>query len=176
LLDGAAARWTAAVEALEIPLTLPSTKIARAATIVVGSSRYELLPGPSPSLEVSFEVDDPRLARSAAWGGDVDDFRARIAPARTFAFARDIEELLASSLARHVDPSSVVVIAPGAVHCAGRPFEADEPARHKLLDLMGDLYLHGGPPLGVVRATRPGHAANLEAFRRAVASGVVAPR
>ena len=43
-----------------------------------------------------------------------------------------------------------------------------EPARHKLLDLLGDLYLHGGPPLGRVRVTRPGHASNARALRRAL--------
>jgi UDP-3-O-[3-hydroxymyristoyl] N-acetylglucosamine deacetylase len=57
---------------------------------------------------------------------------------------------------------------------AGAPFLADEPARHKLLDLVGDLYLYGGPPRGRVRATRPGHGATHEAMRRALAEGLVA--
>ena len=49
----------------------------------------------------------------------------------------------------------------------------DEPARHKLLDLMGDLYVHGGPPLGRIRVTRPGHASNAGALRRALDEGVL---
>jgi UDP-3-O-[3-hydroxymyristoyl] N-acetylglucosamine deacetylase len=68
------------------------------------------------------------------------------------------------------------VLAPGVVHHAGRPFSADEPARHKLLDLIGDLYLHGGPPLGLVRALRPGHAANAAAIQQALAEGIVERR
>jgi len=52
----------------------------------------------------------------------------------------------------------------------------DEAARHKLLDLIGDAYLHGGPPIGRVRAHRPGHAANHAAFARAKELGVIVAR
>jgi UDP-3-O-acyl-N-acetylglucosamine deacetylase len=67
----------------------------------------------------------------------------------------------------------VVVLTPDGALSAGRPFEPDEPARHKLLDLVGDLYLYGGPPVGHVRAVRPGHAANALAMRRARDEGIV---
>jgi len=87
----------------------------------------------------------------------------------------EVEELVRRGLARHVDPASVVVLAPDAVLSAGRAFTPDEPVRHKLLDLLGDLYLHGGPPLGCVRAHRPGHAPNARALRRALAEGVLVP-
>jgi UDP-3-O-[3-hydroxymyristoyl] N-acetylglucosamine deacetylase len=99
-----------------------------------------------------------------------------LAPARTFAREVDLEPLVRSGLARHVEPSSVVVLAPDAVHHAGLPFSRDEPARHKLLDLIGDLYLHGGPPIGSVRALRPGHAANAAAIERAFADGILVCR
>src|SRR5690606_8548586 len=114
-----------------------------------------------------------RLERHAAWRGDPDDFRERIAPARTFGFAHELDSLLARDLARHVDPASVVVLAVDRVLSAGPPFRADEPARHKLLDLIGDLYAHGGPPAGTVHAIRPGHAATHEAVRRALEEGIV---
>jgi UDP-3-O-acyl-N-acetylglucosamine deacetylase len=70
----------------------------------------------------------------------------------------------------------VVVLTPDAILCAGRPFAPDEPARHKLLDMMGDLYLHGGPPAGRLRAVRPGHAANARAFARAREEGILVSR
>ena len=121
------------------------------------------------------ELGDSRLSASASWSGDAIDFAARIAPARTFALARDADELVVAGLARHVDPASVVLVADDAIHSAGMPFAPDEPARHKLLDLMGDLYLRGGPPRGTVRATRPGHAANAEACRIALSNGLLEP-
>lgn len=173
LLDGGAGAWVVAVGRLALPWRAPQQRIARAAVIDVGASRYAFDPGDSQRVEVIVELDDPRLARSAAWSGDAIDFAARIAPARTFALARDAAELMTAGLARHVDPASVVLVADDAIHSAGAPFAPDEPARHKLLDLMGDLYLRGGPPLGTLLATRPGHAANAEACRIALESGLL---
>lgn len=176
LLDGGAARWVAAIETLGIERTPPPARITRAEIILAGLSRYEFSPGPTSTVEVTLELDDARIAAAARWGGDVEDFRVRIAPARTFAFARGVDELASLGLARHVEPSSVVLVTSDAIHCAGQPFAGDEPARHKVLDLMGDLYLFGGPPLGTVRVVRPGHTANAHAFREARAAGLFAVR
>jgi UDP-3-O-[3-hydroxymyristoyl] N-acetylglucosamine deacetylase len=175
LLDGGARAWCDALAELVAGGAGPRLRVSHAAVIEAGSSRFEFTPGGEGiDVEVRLELDDPRVAPTARWRGDPGDFRARIAPARTFALARDVEELARANLARHVPPSSVVLLAPDSVHCAGPPFAADEPARHKLLDLVGDLYLYGGPPLGRVHAIRPGHAANAQAFRRARESGVLA--
>jgi UDP-3-O-[3-hydroxymyristoyl] N-acetylglucosamine deacetylase len=119
---------------------------------------------------------DPRIAKTARWDGDPRDFRERIAAARTFGFAHEVEALAARGLASHVAPESVVVFAPDAVLFSGRPFTADEPARHKLLDLAGDLFVHGGPPIGRVIAHRPGHAATHAAMRDARSMGIVVRR
>jgi UDP-3-O-acyl-N-acetylglucosamine deacetylase len=57
-----------------------------------------------------------------------------------------------------------------------RPPEPNEVARHKLLDLVGDLALFGGPPRGRIVAERPGHAATQEIAREALARGILARR
>jgi UDP-3-O-[3-hydroxymyristoyl] N-acetylglucosamine deacetylase len=176
LLDGGASAWCAAIEGLHLAAALPRARIVREAVVDVGGSRYELSPGEhvDVGVAIAFEgFDATRISPEARWRGDATDFRARIAPARTFALTRDIGELAAAGLARGVDPSAVVLLAPDAVHSAGRPFSSDEPARHKLLDLVGDLYLTGGPPLGRLRAVRPGHAANAHAMKRAFAEGIL---
>jgi UDP-3-O-[3-hydroxymyristoyl] N-acetylglucosamine deacetylase len=180
-LDGGASAWCAALEGLGLAPSGPRLRVTRTATFDVGPSRYELSPavgadGPGDAIEVTARIDfdDPRLAPEATWTGDPADFVARIAPARTFALARELDELARRGLARHVDPACVVVIAPDAILSSGRPFAPDEPARHKLLDLLGDLYLRGGPPVGRVVATRPGHAANARFLRRAIDDGVLA--
>jgi UDP-3-O-[3-hydroxymyristoyl] N-acetylglucosamine deacetylase len=146
--------------------------VARRESIDVGASRYEFEPGDRVALRVAFETEDPRLARHASWDGDPSDFRERIAPARTFALARDLEAIGRLGLARHVDPAAVVVVMPDAIHGRGA-FAPDEPARHKLLDLVGDFYLHGGPPRGTVTARRPGHGPTLEAIVRARREGIL---
>jgi UDP-3-O-[3-hydroxymyristoyl] N-acetylglucosamine deacetylase len=201
LLDGGAARWCEALRSLSVISSLPRLRVTRSATYDIGPSRYVFDPGPrppgpgprgatlhsrergargpdrGPSVSVSVRVDFGLsfVAPTAAWHGDHADFAARIAPARTFALARELDELARRGLARHVDPAAVLVLSPDAILHAGRPPAPDEPARHKLLDLLGDFHLHGGPAIGRVHAVRPGHAANERAFRRALDEGVLAP-
>jgi UDP-3-O-[3-hydroxymyristoyl] N-acetylglucosamine deacetylase len=176
LLDGGASAWCDAVASLEVVASSPRLRVARSGSVTVGDSRYDFSPGVNVAVEARLELvgfDEARVAPEARWEGSAGDFRSRIAPARTFALAGDLDELATKGLARHVAATSVVVLTPAAVHWAGRPYEPDEPARHKLLDLIGDLYLHGGPPLGRVRAVRPGHAANAAAMQRAREAGIV---
>ncbi len=176
MLDGGSVAWCNAIDRLNVSPRLPRLRVARAAAFDVGTSRYEFTPGPRVEVQVRLELagfDETRVVPEARWDGEADDFRLRIAPARTFALARDVEELVSRGLARGVDPRSVVVLADDKVLHTGRPFSPDEPARHKLLDLVGDLYLSGGPPLGRLRAVRPGHAANALAIARARTEGIV---
>jgi UDP-3-O-[3-hydroxymyristoyl] N-acetylglucosamine deacetylase len=173
LVDGGAAAWCDALARLGARRSAPRLRVAREAVLEIGPSRYELWPDARAGVEVEARLD---IAPEARWQGDPADFAARIAPARTFALAREVDELLRRGLARHVDPACAVVIAPDAIHHAGRAFAADEPARHKLLDLVGDLYLRGGPPLGRLRAVRPGHASNAGFLRRALEEGILVPR
>lgn len=175
LLDGGALAWCDALARLDLPSRPPRLAVTRAASYAVGPSRYELAPS-EPGIDVSVHVElDARFEPMARWQGEAADFVARIAPARTFALAHEVEELARRGLARHADPASVVVLGPDAVLSSGRPFAPDEPARHKLLDLVGDLYLRGGPPVGRFHAVRPGHASNARAIARALEDGVLAP-
>lgn len=171
LLGGGAREYALALETFGLPARLPPLKVTRAATFEIEGSRYVFEPGEGVEVQVTLELDEPRLARDAVWKGEARDFVDRIAPARTFAFARDLPELLRDSLAKGAVPESVVVIA-AEIHAQGA-FEPDEPARHKLLDLLGDAYLYGGPPRGRTHATRPGHARNHAAFRQALDASVL---
>lgn len=173
LADGCAASFVASIAALGVPPTPPELVVTRPGEIVVGESRYVFAPADGVALEVTIDFGDPRIAPHAAWDGSASSFAASIAVARTFGFAREVEALAARGLASHVAPESVIVFTDDAVFSAGRAFSADEPARHKLLDLAGDLFVHGGPPRGRVHAHLPGHAATHEAVRRALASGIV---
>lgn len=175
LLDGAAAAWCRALRSLDAPRSAARLVIAEEGEITVGASSYVFVPGERVGVEVHVDFDDARLARTAAWHGDADDFATRIATARTFGFEHEVEDLIARGLASHVSPEAVVVIGRDRVLCAGAPFTPDEPARHKLLDLVGDLWVHGGPPRGFVRATRPGHAATHAAMAQALERGIVLP-
>ncbi len=176
LADGGARVFADAVRALGVaPGPSPLCVVARG-SVDVGASRYDFEPHDGVAVEVEVDFDGApraRLARIARWDGDPEDFCARIAPARTFGFEHEVQELLARGLASHVTPESVVVIGEDRILSAGAPFQNDEPARHKLLDLLGDLYVYGGPPRGRVHALRPGHAATHQALHAALARGLV---
>ena len=101
--------------------------------------------------EQSFEVTDVVAA-----------YKEAIAPARTFALAEELPMIRQAGLGRGLDESSALVVGTDGYENAAR--FADEPARHKLLDAIGDLYLAGIPirNLNVV-AERSGHRTNVRA-------------
>jgi UDP-3-O-[3-hydroxymyristoyl] N-acetylglucosamine deacetylase len=175
-LDGGSRTFADALRTLALSSSAPPRRVVKRETIEHGKSRYEFRPSShgERSASVALDYDDVRLAPAASWAGDAKDFVERIAPARTFSFYREITDLVRRGQVAHVDPASVVVFAPDAVLASGAPVAADEPARHKLLDLLGDLFLYGGPPVGHVHAYRPGHASTHAILREARARGVVA--
>jgi len=83
-------------------------------------------------------------------------FATQVAPARTIAFRDEIPGLQAAGVGRGLDEHSVVILGPAGYEGPAR--FPDEPARHKVVDLMGDLYLAGVPVSDLdVRAYRSGH-------------------
>lgn len=165
IVDGAAAAFYDALSSLNLPSTPTRLVVARDDVIEIGQSRYELRCGEDVAISAEVDFEDERIEKSAQWLGSPSDFRFRIAPARTFAFERDLEHLAAAKLAHHVPRESVVLITRAEILSSGSPYRPDEPARHKLLDLIGDLFAHGGPPRGAIHALRPGHAATHAAMR-----------
>jgi len=103
-----------------------------------------------------------------------ESFLREIAPARTFCFSEELPHLEAAGLGRGLGPNSAFAIGPEGFEGAVR--FANEPARHKLLDLIGDLSLSGVPPGALdVTAQRSGHRANVE-FARRIAGAVTITR
>jgi UDP-3-O-[3-hydroxymyristoyl] N-acetylglucosamine deacetylase len=97
-----------------------------------------------------------------------EDYSSKIAPARTFGFAKDVEAMRARGLARGGSLHNAVVLDDSGVASGPLRFR-DEFVRHKVLDLVGDLALLGQPLWGTIRARRAGHALHIE-FARALAS------
>lgn len=89
-------------------------------------------------------------------------YATEIAPARTFGLIEELPHLERLGLARGLDKDSALVL--GAEGYENEPRFPDEPARHKLLDAIGDLYLSGVPirHLDVV-GVRSGHRMNVAA-------------
>ena len=148
-----------------------------------GQSQIVMLPDDCFSAQVMIGFDSPILSNQYAILDDMSAFPQEIAPCRTFVFVRELEPLLKMNLIKGGDLNNALVIYDRQVsdselsHIAeimqqrevpknelgylNSPLKFDnEPARHKLMDLIGDLSLIGRPIKGRVIATHPGHTVN----------------
>lgn len=156
VLDGSAAPWCEAlVEAGLVAVSGPHPLVPDGPIRVEAHGGIaEVWLGGESVVEVAVAFDDgPR--GEAVWRVGDPGFAAEIAPARTFALARDVAALLAAGRGGGATAANTVIWGPGGAE--GPLRFADEPVRHKLLDLIGDLALLGRPVGGRVRVTRGGH-------------------
>jgi len=93
-----------------------------------------------------------------------ESFRDTIAPARTFGFLRDMKQLAAMGLASGGRLDNCILIDDEKVVNTTLRFP-DEFVRHKILDIMGDLYLLGRPIRGMITARKTGHSDNIALLR-----------
>lgn len=143
-----------------------------------------VLPDDDFSLDVKINFNSPVLNNQFATLEHMGRFASDVAASRTFVFVREVEPLVTNNLIKGGDLDNAIVIydSPmqqaeldrladlmGVPHkdvsdlgCLNNiPLTSDnEPARHKLLDLVGDIALIGRPLKGRVIATRPGHSIN----------------
>lgn len=143
-----------------------------------------ILPDDQFSITAMISFDSQFLSSQFATLDDMADFETEIASARTFVFVREIEPLLKAGLIKGGDLDNAIVIYERQIPQESLDKLADymnvehkdatklgyindkplvwynEPARHKLLDIIGDMALIGRPIKGRIIATRPGHTIN----------------
>ena len=93
---------------------------------------------------------------------DSETYAEEIAPGRTFVDYRDLKMLLAMGLVKGGSLDAAAIIHDGAIICKDKLRFQNEIVRHKILDLIGDLYLSGARIRGNVVAIRPGHPTNVK--------------
>lgn len=147
-------------------------------------SMLTLYPDDGFSVECMVEYNSPVLPNQFAVLDDLAEFKQEVAKARTFVFVREIQELLKHNLIKGGDLENAIVIYDKKIpqdkideicdivkvphmsldnlgYINPKPLVWDnEPARHKLMDIIGDFALIGRPIKGRVVAVRPGHTIN----------------
>lgn len=96
---------------------------------------------------------------------DEDNFEREIAPARTFCLKSEALMLAVSGLGKGVSWKNALIMGKRGPFMNRLRFK-DEPVRHKVLDLIGDLYLLGMPIKGHVIAVKSGHSLNMELVKK----------
>jgi UDP-3-O-[3-hydroxymyristoyl] N-acetylglucosamine deacetylase / 3-hydroxyacyl-[acyl-carrier-protein] dehydratase len=152
-------------------------------------AEYSVMPAEETSLTVMIDFNSPVLGLQYATYEHTPSvftqYQTEIAPARTFVFVHELEHLLSQGLIKGGDIDNAVVIANNAMSeeeltilakklnksSVGIRREGvlnttelrftNEPARHKLLDVIGDLSLMGKSIKGKIIVTKPGHTANV---------------
>lgn len=149
-------------------------------------SSIVMLPDDDFSVNVLVSFDSPVLSNQYASLDSLEDYEKEVASCRTFVFVRELEALLKNNLIKGGDLENAIVIYDQVIDQAEidrltdilgkerikvdnigylnvKPLQFDnEPARHKLLDIVGDLALIGKPIKGRVIATCPGHKVNTD--------------
>jgi len=152
------------------------------------AKRVEMVAMPAIDYQITTLIDfnSPVLGTQHAGLKSIKDFRAEIAPCRTFCFLHELEMLLEHDLIKGGDVKNAIVVvdkpvtdeemarlalvfgkdnievkSEGYLNNLELRFP-NEPARHKLLDVVGDLSLIGYPIKARIIANRPGHSTNVE--------------
>ncbi len=189
ILDGSALKYVEAIQRVGIeeqnaPKDFYVIKKKIEVHDEASDSSIIILPDEQFSITAMISFDSQYLSSQFATLDDMADFATEIAPARTFVFVREIEPLLKAGLIKGGDLDNAIVIYEREISQENLDKLADymgverkdatklgfindkplvwrnEPARHKLLDIIGDMALIGRPIKGRIIATRPGHTIN----------------
>jgi UDP-3-O-[3-hydroxymyristoyl] N-acetylglucosamine deacetylase / 3-hydroxyacyl-[acyl-carrier-protein] dehydratase len=174
LLDGSARPYVEAIESAGLKKTAtPRQRLVVHEPVVIEheGKMIAALPDREPVMQVLFDLEYPhpfigrqmhRFALDAARNGFVRD----IAPARTYATEQEAQALRQAGIGTHLTEKDVLIIGDGGPLGGNTLRYDDELVRHKVLDLIGDLYLLGVPIQGRIIASRTSHADNHQLARR----------
>ncbi len=161
IMDGSAASFVYLVhEAGRKTLKAPRRflKILRPIALSNGSKRIAVYPSDHFKVTYSISFDHPLLRHQSRTQQVTEEtFVEEIAPARTFGFLKEVEQLRKKGLALGGSLDNAIVLGETGFLNNTLRFE-DEFVRHKILDVIGDLALVGHPIIGHVVAHRGGHA------------------
>lgn len=149
-------------------------------------SKYEISPFDGLSIESVLEYNDPVIGNQSATMSNITEFGPKISSSRTFVLASELKFLFEADLIKGGRPDNALVFRDSNISEDGIKklqellgtnenikvnskllnqlelhFE-NEPARHKLLDLIGDLYLTGYQLKAKIKAYKPGHTSNFK--------------
>ena len=194
IIDGSAIEYVKQIEKAGLTIQSAERRYLKIEAPMMLRSEHSdswlsLEPADRFSAEVIVSFPSSVLGEQHAFLDDMSSYAEYVACARTFCFVREVEPLLSRGLIKGGDLQNAIVIydeelsqeqfdglasqlsqdirrdAKELGYLTKLQFE-NEPARHKLLDLIGDLALAGMPILGHVKAYKPGHGVNIEMVRK----------
>lgn len=166
-LDGSALPYVNLIkQAGIIQQNAPRSSVELSEPFAVYDNDKQLILLPSDIMQVSFVYNHPQTpSQVATYTIQPEIYEKEIAPARSFCFADEVEALKNQGIGKGATHENVIVVDECGRTSDALRFE-DEFVRHKILDLIGDLYLSGQLPKSQVIAIRSGHALHAELIQK----------
>ncbi|MBD2256319.1 UDP-3-O-acyl-N-acetylglucosamine deacetylase [Pseudanabaena sp. FACHB-2040] len=168
LLDGSASGWVEAIEAAGLAVQdapKRAFQVSSPVWIYDGDAFVAALPSPTPRYTYGIDFEVTAIGNQwHSWSADpaaAELFAEVVAPARTFGLAHQIDYLRSQGLIKGGSLDNALVC--GEEGWLNPPLRfPNEPARHKLLDLIGDMSLLGRVPLAHILAYKASHRLHVE--------------
>jgi len=168
LLDGSAKNWVEAINEagiVEKPETSPAVVLKEPVSVYHGDAFVTALPAPTLRFTYGIDFDLPTIGNQWHSWTPEEDFGEAIAPARTFGLAHQIEQLQNRGLIKGGSLENALVC--GEQGWLNGPLRfSNEPARHKLLDLVGDLSLLGNFPVAHFLSYKASHNLHIQLAKK----------
>ncbi len=139
----------------------PAMKIIKPVFVREGTKQLAIWPAETASVSCYIDFNHPLLKeQSLSYEPSEEAFLREVSGARTFGFLSDVRTLQANGLARGASLENAIALdEESVVNAEGLRYQ-DEFVRHKILDLIGDMFLAGMPIIGHIVAHKSGHALN----------------
>jgi UDP-3-O-[3-hydroxymyristoyl] N-acetylglucosamine deacetylase len=168
-LDGSAAPFVELLQQAGLRRQFaPKTflKVRQPITVEIGTRCLRIVPSQRLKVIYTMCFDHPLLGeQTTAMEMNRERYARDVAPSRTYGFLKDLDMLARQGLAKGGSLENALVISEEGVMNGPLRFP-DELVRHKILDLLGDLYLLGKPLVGTIIAHGAGHQLNVQLVRR----------
>lgn len=169
VMDGSAREFCTLFEEVGVidqPGEWYSMKLDRELRVERGSEFIQYEPGDDFVIDYTLRYPEPIGEQRCTFTvGDIEAYKREIAPARTFGFVKDIGYLQKQGLALGGRFDNFLLIGENGVINDALRFP-DEPVRHKVLDLIGDIYLLGRSISGKITACMTGHSENIAILKQ----------
>ncbi|OCR00963.1 UDP-3-O-[3-hydroxymyristoyl] N-acetylglucosamine deacetylase [Oscillatoriales cyanobacterium USR001] len=180
LLDGSAQNWVEAIASVglisidtEETNKLPAPLLKSPISIHQGDTFVTAIPAPETRFSYGIDFNTPAIGNQwYSWSPEVENFKDAIAPARTFALAHQIDQLRQAGLIKGGSLDNALVCDRSGWINPPLRF-ANEPVRHKILDLVGDLSLLGILPQAHYLAYKASHNLHVQ-LAKAISSHLLA--
>jgi UDP-3-O-[3-hydroxymyristoyl] N-acetylglucosamine deacetylase len=173
IFDGSSLPWVrlleqAGIMSLDEPIDF--LKVTQPVSLELEGRTLAAAPASNFALDCTVDFPHPKIG-AQRWQSILtpEVYKADIAPARTFILEDELKQAQAAGFAKGATlEGGVLYLNDGSVANPGGLRFDDEAVRHKMLDVIGDLFLAGKPVLGAFTLDRPGHTVNNMLLRKLV--------